>query len=143
MVGEDSGKKDWTPQKLAPGQTCRIHVEVAADHYAAQAIAKFVTVTSNDRARPTVNLQLHGQVWLPIEVSPPPPFSVSWPAPPLPPPRSLRIFNRMERPLTLSDPQSATNAFSAVLKTNLPGQEFELAVTAASLPISRPFSARP
>ena len=43
----------------------------------------------------------------------------------------LKIFNRMETPLTLSDPQSTTNAFSAVLKTNVPGQEFELTISAA------------
>jgi len=37
----------------------------------------------------------------------------------------------------LSDPQSDTNAFSAALKTNVPGREFELTVTAAP-PARRP-----
>ena len=43
----------------------------------------------------------------------------------------LKILNQTKNPLRLSDPQSTTNAFSAVLKTNVPGQEYELTVKAA------------
>jgi hypothetical protein len=128
----------WTPQKVPPGQTCRIHVEITTDHFSAQTLAKYVTVASNDKARPTVNLQIHGRVWLPIEVSP---ATAVFNVPANSPSnntQALRIFNRMAAPLALSDPQSNTNAFSAALKTNVPGQEFELIITAA--PFSHPAS---
>jgi len=134
VVGDDSSKKDWTPQKVAPGQTCRIHVEIVTERHSAQSIAKFVTVTSNDKARPTVNLQVHGRVWLPIEVNPGTALFNVLAGAPTPATQSLRILNLMETPLTLSDPRSNTNAFSAVLKTNVPGQVFELTITAAPLP---------
>ncbi len=134
MVGDDSTNKAWTPKKVAPGQTCRIHVEIVTDRYAAQSMAKFVTVTSNDKARPIVNLQVHGQVWLPIEVNPATALFNILAGAPAAATQSLRIFNRLDTPLTLSDPRSNTNAFSAVLKTNVPGKEFELTITAAQLP---------
>ncbi len=133
VVGEGSAKNAWTLQRVAPGQTCRIPVEIATSNYGAQTIAKFVTVTSNAKARPLVNLQIHGKVWLPIEVSPAAAVFTLVPGAATSNTQVLKIFNRMEKPLTLSDPQSTTNAFSAVLKTNLAGQEFELAVTAAPL----------
>jgi hypothetical protein len=144
VVSEDAGeagpaKRGWTPHKVPPGQTCRIHVEITTDHSAALPIAKLVTVASNDKTRPSVNLQIHGQVWLPIEVSPATAVFNTVVNSPSNHTQALRIFNRMATPLALSDPQSNTNAFSAVLNTNVPGQEFELTITAA--PFSHPASA--
>jgi hypothetical protein len=129
----------WIPQKVSPGQTCRIHVEITTDRFAALTLAKYVTVASNDKARPIVNLQIHGQVWLPIEVSPATAVFNVLANSTANNTQALRIFNRMATPLALSDPQSDTNAFSAVLKTNVPGQEFELTITAA--PFLHPASA--
>lgn len=131
VVGEGDAQNAWTPQKVAPGQTCRIPVEIATGNFGGQAIGKFVTVTSNDKARPVVNLQIRGNVWLPIEVAPPMASFTFIPGATNENSQALKIFNRMESPLALSDPQSTTNAFSAVLKTNITGQEFELTVTAA------------
>jgi hypothetical protein len=132
VVGEGSDRNAWVPQKIAPGQTCRIPVEIATAGFGAQSISKFVEVSSNDKARPVVNLQIRGAVWLPIEVEPAIAAFTVIPGVAGPSNDVLKISNRMETPLTLSDPQSSTNAFSAVLKTNVPGQEFELTVTAAS-----------
>jgi hypothetical protein len=131
VVGEGSAQNAWTPQKVAPGQICRIPVEIATGNFGGETITKFVTVSSNDKARPAVNLQIRGIVWLPIEVAPPMASFNFIPGAANQNSQALKIFNRMETPLALSDPQSSTNAFSAVLKTNLPGQEFELTVTAA------------
>jgi hypothetical protein len=144
VVSEDSGdagpaKRGWTLHKVPPGQTCRIHLEIATDRLAAVTLAKLVTVASNDKTRPTVNLQIHGQVWLPIEVSPATAVFNVVVNSSSNNTQAMRIFNRMATPLDLSDPQSNTNAFSAVLKTNVPGQEFELIITAA--PFSHPASA--
>ncbi|MGA2544117.1 MAG: DUF1573 domain-containing protein [Verrucomicrobiota bacterium] len=133
VVGEGSARNAWTLQKVAPGETCRIPVEIATASFGAQTIAKSVTVTSNDKARPTVNLQIHGKIWVPIEVSPATVFFNLVPGTASNDTQVLKIFNRMETPLTLSDPQCTTNAFSVVLKTNVAGRGFELAVTAALL----------
>jgi hypothetical protein len=120
----------WT-HEIAPGQTGVIPIQVATSNYRGQ-IAKTVKVVSNDRTRPNVTLQISAVLWQPIEVSPQPSafFTIS--------PDStnvnnqvLKIFNRMDAPLDLSDPHSSTNVFTCALRTNVPGREFELTVTAA------------
>ena len=132
-VGETSSgsAKVWT-HEIAPGQTGILPIQVVTDNLRGQ-INKTITVIPNDRTRPSVTLQISGVVRLPIEVSPQPAayFTLMPDATNLNT-QTLRIFNRMATPLALSDPQSTTNAFSAALKTNVPGQEFELAVTAAA-----------
>ena len=138
LVGEGSNQTAWTPQQVAPGKTCRIPVQIATGSFWSQTISKIVEVTSNDKSRPVATLQIHGQVWLPIEVEPPAAcFNIS-PGEANQSNNVLKIFNRAETPLTLSDPQCDTNAFSAVLKTNVPGREFELTVIA--VPVSVPLS---
>ena len=131
VVGEGSNQTAWTPQQVAPGQTCRIPVHIATGSFWFQTISKIVEVTSNDKSRPVATLEIHGQVWLPIEVEPPVSSFILTPGAANQSNDVLKIFNRTETPLTLSDPQCDTNAFSAVLKTNVPGREFELTVTAA------------
>jgi hypothetical protein len=131
VVGEGSAANAWVPQKIAPGQTCRIPVQIATANLGAQTLGKTVTVSSNDKARPVVNLQIRGTLLLPLEVAPPMAAFTVTPGIPSQTKDVLKIFNRMDTPLVLSDPQSTTNAFSAVLKTNVPGQEFELTVSAA------------
>ena len=120
----------WT-HEIAPGQTGIIPIQIATSNLRGQ-IAKTVKVVSNDRTRPNVTLQISAVIWQPIEVSPQPSafFTVS--------PDStnvnnqvLKIFNRMDAPLDLFEPLSTTNVFSCALKTNIPGREFELTVTAA------------
>jgi hypothetical protein len=141
VVGEGSARNAWTVQEIAPGQICRIPVEVSTTGLRGQLI-RTVTVTSNDRTRTNVILQISGVVWLPIEVAPEMAVFSFKPDSTNLNTQVLRIFNRMATPLTLSDPQSSTNAFSAVLKTNVPGQEFELAISAAP-PASLPPSLSP
>ena len=131
VVGEDSAQNAWVPQKVALGQTCRIPVQIATGSFGAQTISKVVEVTSNDKARPVVNLQIRGAVWLPIEVEPAIAAFTVTPGVAGQSNEVLKISNRMETPLSLSDPHCNNSAFSAVLKTNVPGQEFELTVTAA------------
>jgi len=120
----------WT-HLIAPGQTGVVPILVDTSNLRGP-IDKAVTVNSNDRKRPAVALQIIGFVTLPIEISPQP--SAYFSIVPGSTNRSvqvLKIVNRMDAPLSLSDPQSTNNAFSAVLKTNVPGREFELTVTAA------------
>jgi hypothetical protein len=129
--GAASGSATKWTREIAPGHSGIIPIQVATGNLRGQ-INKTVAVASNDRTRPNTTLQISGFVWLPIEISPQPtayfnlmPDSTNLNT------QVLKIINRMETPLTLSDPQCTTNAFSAVLKTNVPGQEFELTVTAA------------
>jgi len=119
----------WT-HEIAPGQTGVIPIQVATGNLRGS-INKTVTVLSNDRTRSNVTVHISGVICLPIEVTPAMASFTIMPDTPSQNTQVLKIFNRMETPLTLSGPQSTTNAFSAVLKTNVPGQEFELTVTAA------------
>jgi hypothetical protein len=120
----------WS-REVAPGQSGIIPIRIETLQFGGQNVIKYVTVTSNDKARPVINLQIHGHVRLPIEVTPSAAsfdFTAGTSGNDT---RVLKIFNRTDTPLTLFGPRSTTNVFSAVLKTNVPGQEFELTVTAA------------
>jgi archaellum component FlaG (FlaF/FlaG flagellin family) len=122
---------NWTHQ-IAPGQSGVIPLQIITSSLRGP-VDKSVEVFSNDRTRPKVNLHVNAVVWLPIEIEPAmAAFSVI-PGASNVESQTIRIFNRMDSPLTLSDPRCFTNAFSAVLKTNVPGQEFELTITAERL----------
>ena len=128
----------WS-REVAPGQSGIIPIQIDTLHFGGQNVIKYVTVTSNDKSRPVINLQIHGNVRLPVEVTPSPLASFELTAGvPSNDTRVLKIFNRTEKPLTLFGPQSTTNAFSAVLKTNVPGQEFELTITASPPSVRTP-----
>ena len=126
--GTASTPATWT-HEIAPGQTGVIPIQIFTSSLRG-AIAKDVQVVSNDKARPIVNLEIHGQVWLPIELVPSLVSFTLTPGATNPNSQAVKIFNRTDAPLELSDPQSTTNVFSLVLKTNIPGREFELTVTA-------------
>jgi hypothetical protein len=130
-VGETtSGSTTTWTHEIAPGQTGVIPIQIITSNLRGQ-INKTIAVVSNDRTRPSVTLQVNGVVWLPIEVAPAMASFNLMPDATNANTQVLKIFNRMDTPLSLSDPQSSTNAFSAVLKTNVPGQEFDLVISAA------------
>ncbi len=119
---------NWT-HEIAPGKTGIIPLQINTSNRRGP-VEISVEVFSNDRTRPGVNLHVDAVVWLPIEIEPAmAAFSVI-PGVTNVNSETIKIFNRMDSPLDLSDPQCSTNAFSAVLKTNVPGQEFELTIIA-------------
>ncbi len=118
----------WT-HEIAPGQTGIIPIQVLTTALNG-AINKTIRVVSNDRARPNVVLQINGVVWQPIEIAPSALSFTFTPGSTNLNKQVVKIFNRMDGPLVLSDPRSTTNVYSPVLKTNIPGREFELTVTA-------------
>jgi hypothetical protein len=120
----------WT-HEIAPGQTGIIPIQVVTSNYRGP-ISKTIRVVSNDRMRPSVTLQVSAFLWLPIEVSPAMATFTLVPDATNLNNQIIKIFNRMTAPLSLSNPQSSTNVFSCVLKTNVPGQEFELTVSATT-----------
>jgi len=138
-VGPPSGGESWTRQ-IAPHQSGVIPIEVRVT--AKGQINKTVAVTSNDEKRPNVVLQIHGTVWTPIELSIPEPtvtFNLKADGP-TNSTHVIKIFNQEEPPLTLSAPESSSKVFSAVLRTNSPGREFELTISAEK-PSSPPTNA--
>ena len=122
----------WVPQQVQPGQICQLPVEIATLNYAGQTINKMVTITSNDRRRALVNVQIHGMVWQPIDISPGYVVFSLTEGTITNAIQKVKIFNRTDTPLTLSDPVCNTNAFAFSLETKVPGKEFQLSVTATA-----------
>jgi hypothetical protein len=135
-AGPAAGSTNTWTREIPPGQTGVIPVQVFTSTLHG-AINRTVTVISNDRTRPNVTVHITGEVLQPIEVVPAMAvFNLAADATSNNT-QVLKIFNQTKTPLTLFDPQCTTNAFSAVLKTNVAGQEYELTVTvapASSLP---------
>jgi hypothetical protein len=118
---------EWT-RKVEPGQTGTIPIQFNTASYS-QAVLKTITVACNDKTQPVVVLQLKGTVWKPIELVPP--YSVLNIMPDAAAATTVvRIINNMEEPLELSAPEASNPAFRAELKTNTPGKEFQLTISA-------------
>lgn len=117
---------EWT-KKVEPGKTGEIPIQVNTANFNGP-IMKNVSVDSNDKSQPTAVLYLKGTVWKPVEINPQfaminvPPETQSGAT-------VIRIINNMDEPLTVSDPKVNNPSFSATIKTNQPGKEFEMTVS--------------
>ncbi|MHB8522807.1 MAG: DUF1573 domain-containing protein [Limisphaerales bacterium] len=114
---------------VEPGRTGTIPLQLATISLNGP-VTKTITVTCNDPVQPRVMLQIKGQVWKPIEVTPTFVYFNLTSAVQTVEPRTVKIINRSQESLTLSEPQSSSPVFRAVLTTNTAGKEFELAITA-------------
>lgn len=122
---------EWT-RKVEPGQTGSIPIQFNSANFNGP-VFKTVTVMSTDKGQSTSVLQLKGTVWRPVDVSPQ--FAVLNIPPDVPSATaSVRIVNNMEEPLVLSPPESNNRVFTAELKTNVPGKEFQVVVTGTRPP---------
>ena len=114
---------------VAPGKTGSIPLEFNSGGWDGQ-VAKNAAISCNDPTQPNLTLILKGICWLPITASPVllnftvAPDSLTNDT------RVVKILNRLDEPLTLSDLQSTNPAFKAEFKTVKEGKEFELLVTA-------------
>lgn len=116
---------EWTRQ-VEPGKTGSIPIQFNSGSYSG-AVGKSITVTCNDTNQPTVVLQIKGNIWKPIDVTPQfATLNVTAEAPSNS--TTVRIVNNEEAPLTLSAPESNNPTFAAELKTNQSGKEFQLIV---------------
>jgi hypothetical protein len=119
---------DWT-RKVDAGDTGKIAIQFNSANFNGP-VFKTISVTSNDKQKPVVVLQLKGTIWKPIELIPPytvltiPPDAVSASA-------SIRIINNTDDPLTLSAPESSNKSFNPTLTTTRPGKEFQLSIASA------------
>ena len=117
---------EWT-KKVEAGATGSIPIQFNSANYSGT-VLKTVTVTSNDKQKPTTVLQLKGTIWKPIELAPA--YTVLNIPPDAPSASTVvRIVNNMDQPLEVFDPQLSSQSFNAVLKTNQPGKEFALTIT--------------
>jgi len=119
---------EWSRQ-VEPGKTGTIPIQFNSANYGGT-VLKTVTVTSNDKSQPSVGLQVKGTVWKPIDVNPS--FAVmTIPADTQTNVTSkVHIVNNLDEPITLSAPESNNKGFSAELRTNTVGKDFELIITA-------------
>jgi hypothetical protein len=121
---------NWTTN-IAPGQTGEIPVQLDTTGFGGGApVQRMVTVYSNAKNDPRATLVIKGVVWKPIEVTPTTAMigipsdasdAVS---------TTVRIVNKTENPVTVSNATCANRLFTAALKEIKPGQEYELVITA-------------
>ncbi len=117
----------WSKQ-VEPGQTGVVPIKFNTSNYNGP-VFKQVTVTCNVTKQPMLFLQLRGTVYRPYEVIPPlavlniPPDSGTATA-------VVTITNHTEAPLMVSAPQCNNHEFTAELKTNFLGKEYQLTISA-------------
>jgi len=118
----------WTA-RLAPGQTGTIPIYFDSADLSGD-ISRWIVVASTDPDRPEVALTVKAIVRAPIDVSPAQAIFTPGAGTRTSETKIIRITNRTAEPLILAAPQSSNRAFAVELKTVVPGQEFELHVTA-------------
>jgi len=117
---------EWT-REVAPGGVGKIPVQFNSGNFSGK-ITKTATVTCNDAATPSVMLQIKGNVWRPVEISPQLAILnvnaelVSNAT------AVVRIVNHAPEPLAVYAPSSSNPQFAAEVRTNTPGQLFEVVV---------------
>ncbi|MGH7968254.1 MAG: DUF1573 domain-containing protein [Limisphaerales bacterium] len=117
----------WTRQ-VKPGDSGSIAIQFNSANFNGP-VFKTITVTSNAKDQPTTVLQLKGTVWKPIEFSPP--YTVLSLMPDAPSASAtVRVINNMEEPLQVWDPSSNNQDFSIALRTNTPGKEYQVTISA-------------
>jgi hypothetical protein len=116
-------------KKVEPGKTGMIPLQFNPTGFGG-AIAKSATITCNDPSQKIVTLKLSGTVWKPIDITPNIASFVYQAEDQTNQTKSIRIVNNTETPLVLSEPKSTHSAFQVELKTNAPGKDFELLITA-------------
>jgi hypothetical protein len=122
---------EWS-KKVEPGQEGHIPVQFNSANFNGQ-VFKTVTVSCNDKQKPSTVLQIKGTIWKPIELTPQ--YSVLNISPDAPnASATVKIVNNMEDPLAVFSPELSNPSFTAELKTNTPGKEYQVTIsTSASL----------
>jgi hypothetical protein len=119
---------NWTRQ-IAPGQTGSIPIQFNSRGYQTS-VTKSISVYSNAKNEPNAILLLKGVVWKPIEVKPQtavisiPPDSTNGSS------TTVLLINQTDQPVAFFEPTSSNPSFTAELKTNKLGKEYELVATA-------------
>jgi hypothetical protein len=120
---------DWS-RKVEPGQTGTIPIQFDSTDFDGP-VSKSILITCNDPRQTRVSLRLLGKVWWPIKVTPKSVFMTVTTDGPASAPKVVRITNTLDRPITLSTPESTNQQITAELKTIQDGKEYQLLVNAA------------
>ncbi len=118
---------DWTRQ-IAAGNTGTIPIQFNSSHYSGN-VSKSIEVYSNAKNQPRATLLLRGAVWKPIDVTPQTAVITVQPDSTNAASTSVRIVNRSDSPVTISEPTSSNKSFTTELKTVTAGKEYELIIT--------------
>lgn len=113
---------------LEPGQKGAIPIEFNSGSFSGN-IMKTVTVLSNDPERSTVVLQIKGNIWTPIEITPRSVVFQYDSGSPTGETKVIKIRNNLDTPLVLSAPEWKQEAFKVELEELKPGKEFALNIT--------------
>src|ERR1043166_3792664 len=120
----------WT-RHVAPGATGTIPIQLTiGQDWPSGPLEKTVMIDSNDPTHPAITLTVKARVWKVIDVIPENAVLKIPAESPSPISTILEITNNTNEPLILSQPEISHRSFTAQLKTNRPGQEFRLTVTA-------------
>jgi len=117
---------EWT-REVAPGGVGQIPLQFNSGNFSG-VITKTATVGCNDPATPSLTLQFKGTVWRPVEVAPTVAMLsvnselVSNAT------AVVRVTNHASEPLHVFEPSSSNPLFAAEIRTNTPGQLFEIVV---------------
>lgn len=117
---------DWT-REVEPGKTGIIPIKFDSSNLNGPAI-RSPMVTCNDKRQPSLRLQIHGTIFRTLDVNP------TWVAFTIQPDSSedvsgvVHIVNNGDSPMTLLPPTSNQRTFTAELKTNEPGRNFDLII---------------
>ena len=121
---------EWT-RRVEPGNTGVIPLQLNTDEsWPSGAISKTVEVASTDKVQPSVVLEMKGTVWKPLDVIPQYVALNIVADATASPSSTVRLVNNTDTPLSLSPPQIDNPAFAVELRTNQPGKEYQLVVTA-------------
>jgi hypothetical protein len=128
---------EWT-REVEPGKTGIIPIQFNSAGYNGN-VLKTITVTTSDKIQPTSILQLKGAVWKPVEVIPQfVMFNGVLPGSGTPMTNLVTIKNNMDDALDVWAPEINSKSFTAELKTNTQGKEYQL--TIATVPPFEPGS---
>jgi hypothetical protein len=115
-------------KQIAPGAKGRIPVILRTSGFTGP-LHKTITVTSTAAREPTVVLQLKGEAWVPVSISPSylyfPQVTGGHP----PSPKTARITSNVETPLHILSTEVEPGAFTASLRTVEEGKIYEVEVT--------------
>lgn len=117
---------DWS-RKVEPGKSGTIPIQFNSQNFNGP-VTKFVTVTTSDPKSASIQLQLKGTIWNPIEVSS---QFVTLAVTPdnQHPTGQVTINNNLEAPLHVWGIESNNKIFTAEVKTNTLGKNYQVMVS--------------
>jgi len=115
------------PSKVAPGGTAKLSLSFNSTSLMGEQI-RTLMVKNNDPERPDLILQLKGNYWMPIEIYPLTALMFLPPQTDQKLSTTIRVVNRLEKPLKLQAPVSSVPQLTARLVEHTPGKEFHIVV---------------